>query len=731
MISDAVREQLEEQVLSRLRRLGRRVRLYLLIDGLAMVSAAVVASVLVTLLIDRTLKLDRDMRLAQLLSLLVVMLVLVWRRIVGPLRVPLRPDDLALLVERRHTRLQSRLIFAVEFAAGPGRSAARRSQALIEAVVQQATQAAAAIRFEDVLAHKRARQRAAVTLGCVTLLAAFGALAGPTMAIWFERNVLIRNLEWPQRNRLTVEGLVNGKMIAARGDDEQVVAVVESGFEAPRQVFIEYETPSGQSGRQQMPAIRQEAATREFTSTRPAPGERFTHTFERLAETMRCRVVGGDARTDRFTIEVVDRPEVREVALHVTPPAYTRTDPYDLRAGQTVAQVLKGSRVGLRITTNRPIADIHLLRQTGDQPAEAGPVTRLGDQEFTAEDQPPASATYHFRMTDVLGLSNVSERSRPVQISVRLMADTPPTVKMRIKGAGEAILPEAVLPIEVDMSDAYGLSSASLAARPVKEGVAPTTQPIEGFEAGTKTFRRSFDWVPGLHGFSTGDRIALQAEAADFDNVSGPNVGRSQAIGLRLVERAELLADLQRREQEYRLDFERWVRRQEELYGELLSLIASADKIAANERSSRIAHLSRRQRDYAGRVGTTRTQFEQVLAEMRINRLATPAVETRLGAGIVEPLDQLNRVQMPAAADRLSQIAPSMPADAVQSARQAQEHVLAGMRTVLANMLKWEGFQEAVTLLRDIENMQRQINQETEKRILDEVIGTQPAEKRK
>jgi hypothetical protein len=116
---------------------------------------------------------------------------------------------------------------------------------------------------------------------------------------------------------------------------------------------------------------------------------------------------------------------------------------------------------------------------------------------------------------------------------------------------------------------------------------------------------------------------------------------------------------------------------------------------------------------------------------MRINRLATPAVETRLGAGIVEPLDQLNRVQMPAAADRLSRVPPSMPAGAVQTARQAQEHVLASMRTVLANMLKWEGFQEAVTLLRDIENLQRQINQETEKRILDDVTGTQPAQKGK
>ena len=69
-----------------------------------------------------------------------------------------------------------------------------------------------------------------------------------------------------------------------------------------------------------------------------------------------------------------------------------------------------------------------------------------------------------------------------------------------------------------------------------------------------------------------------------------------------------------------------------------------------------------------------------------------------------------------------------MPAEAVGRDRQSQTAVLAAMKAVLANMLKWEGFQEAVTLLRDIENMQRQINQETEKRVLDQVMGTQPAQ---
>lgn len=734
MIDPVAREHFESQVKPKLDRLRRRLRFYLLLEGASVLGVALVAVVAITLLVDRAFKLDADMRIAQLVTLSAALLAIAWRFVIDPLRVRPSRSDLALLVERRHADLHSRLISAVEFTRSDieQRTVGPRSAALTEALVRQAAQAASVVRFTDVLDHRRARRRAAGAIGCVLVLTLAGLLARPTLSIWFHRNVLIRDIDWPQRNRLTVEGLKDGGMIVARGEDAPITAFVDEGYEAPRQVFIEYQSPGGQTGRQQMPAVTRERppASQSSMSAR-TPSAVFTYTFERLAETLRCRVLGGDARTDWFTVEAVDRPEVQNVALHVTPPGYTKAEPYDLRAGQTVAQALKGSRIGLRVQTNRAIADIRLLRRIGDEEEEIAPVVRINSREFTAEDVPPDSATYSFRMTDLLGLSNVSERSRPVQISVRLIADQPPTVRMRIRGAGEMIVPDAALPVETEFADTYGLSSAALTAHPQDGKAVPTTQPIEGFEPDTKTFRRSFDWVPAAHGFREGDRISLQAEAADFDRISGPNVGRSQAIGFRIVSREELLAELQRREQEYRLDFDRWVRRQEELYGEFLSLIEAADRLDEAERSRRTKQLARRQRDYAGRVGTTHTQFEQVLAEMRINRLATPSVEERLGQGIVEPLGTLFREQMPAAADHLDQMPPILPPDAVARTRRSQATILAAMKTVLANMLKWEGFQEAVTLLRDIESMQRQINEEMEKRIIEEVIGGQPGEKNK
>ena len=49
------------------------------------------------------------------------------------------------------------------------------------------------------------------------------------------------------------------------------------------------------------------------------------------------------------------------------------------------------------------------------------------------------------------------------------------------------------------------------------------------------------------------------------------------------------------------------------------------------------------------------------------------------------------------------------------------------MNRILSNLLKWEGYQEAVTLLRDVIKMQKSLEQETEARVEAQVLGTAPA----
>ncbi|HPD29558.1 MAG TPA: hypothetical protein PLL20_06155 [Phycisphaerae bacterium] len=712
-VSESARLQFRQHTLVRLDALARRIRLYLLADGLAVVSPAVLAAVLITLAVDHTFRLDTSMRWVQAISVWGVLCWLSRRYLIRPAAVILAQADLATIIERKHPELGGRLIAATEFVAHP-QGVNRGSAALIDKVIEQANGAASQLRFSDSLNHRRAVRQA--TLGLTGLVGIAGLLlAAPgTMGLWFERNVLLRSVEWPLKNRLVVEGLTEGKLVVPRGDDATISAAVVPGYEAPRQAYIHYHGAGSLRGQAQMPEVRGQPV-------------RFIHMFEHLTETVTCRIVGGDAQTDPFTIEVIDRPSITRARIGIAPPAYTRLEPYELREGQNVAEALVGSEIRLTIEASQPIASAILVRDVGGKQSTVGPAECVGEREFRASDRPTTSAAYHFELTSPSGLTNVSPRVPLTRFVVRVDPDQAPVVKMRIQGAGEMITPQAVLPTDMEFSDTYGLASVSVVFSSGKSEDKGIAEPLAGFEQGSKIFNRSVEWSVAEHGLAEGDRLSIWAEAADFDDISGPNVGKSTPAVFRIVSREELAADLNRRQHEYRQDFERHLRRQEELYSELLSVLEPATAAAdRRQHSQRLRQLARRQRDQAGQIATVARQFEQVLAEMRVNALSSATVEERLGRGVAQPLRGLSREQMPAAAEMIDRLAGGDDAEWVRKARDAQSTLRDEMNNILARMLEWEKLEEAVILLRDVLNMQRNVGQETETKLERNILGTMP-----
>ena len=213
------------------------------------------------------------------------------------------------------------------------------------------------------------------------------------------------------------------------------------------------------------------------------------------------------------------------------------------------------------------------------------------------------------------------------------------------------------------------------------------------------------------------------ARASDFDTVSGPHITQTPETTLRVVTREELLAELGRREQEYRMDFERLIDAQEQLRGKLLSVIGRsnrpemADKIAGD-----LAPLERRQRNIASSVNVIRQQFEQILMELRVNQLTTNETERRLGKKVVQPLSQLSKRDLVMAADTIRTWSRDNNAETASMIDPQQVVILSQMRAVLGNMIQWEGYQEVVNMLRDIVRLQNDLSTET-KRILEDQAG--------
>jgi hypothetical protein len=313
---------------------------------------------------------------------------------------------------------------------------------------------------------------------------------------------------------------------------------------------------------------------------------------------------------------------------------------------------------------------------------------------------------------------------------------------MKLIGVGEMITPEARLPIELEFSDAYGLATAELMyhvwhglttreSRSLKTGDTPAELheeliPLPTFKPLLTNFIAELSWPvsaavgPTFQSVKPQDRLTLSARASDFDTVSGPNHARSPDWILRVVTRDELLAELARREQEYRMDFGRLIDHQEQLRGQLLTVFGRhRDSDRPGTLSTSLAPLERRQRNIAGSVNVVRQQFEQIWAELQVNQLDDSDARERLVQGIIAPLTRLAKRDLIAAADALRRWARDGSAEAGSLVDPQQAAVLAQMREVLAFMIQWEGYNELVNMLRDIVRLQGELKEETQEALLE------------
>ncbi len=685
------RPSLDESVSARLRALAARLRGYVLLEGVAWVIGFLFVAAVIQFSLDYG---TRGLRWSMRASLSAIIVAgagwILWRHVISPLRVRIGLAETANLIERRFPDLSSLLVSAVRFSLGDVGSPEANSPTLVASVVSSVGPRVRGLDFSTVLDPRRAR-RSAFGVGGVLVVSLIAAFATPdVMRLWFARNVLLQNVEWPRRTHLSVD-LPHGELVGARGDDLTVQAYAE-GVQ-PREVEIVFTTASGQRGRETMVTVGSEGAYR------------FRYTFKNAQEDFVFHLEGGDDETPTYPARLLERPRVTWSQLRIVPPAYTRLEAFTLGDGERAAQVLPGSDVTFTIAANKPIAQAVLM--AGNK--TVAPTVADGER-YVATISPKDTQTYHFSLVDEFGL----EDKQPVRFALRVVKDEPPRVRMKLPGVGEMVTPEAVLPIELEFADTYGLASAELVFQVTRDDAREGSIPLATFRPHLTTFSTSLTWSVSSEAVTPGDRLTLFARAADFDDVSGPNSAESPPVVVRVVTRDELLAELARREQEFRMDFERLIDSQEQLRGRLLTLIGlSNSEGGSDEFSTTVATLERRQRSILGSVNVVHQQVEQVLTEHRINQLATQTVEERLGLGIAEPLGRLTTRDLPDAADTIRRWSHDPQGDAGLTVDPQQVALLSQMRAILANMLQWEGYQEAVNMLRDILRLQNELRTET------------------
>jgi len=699
-----------------LARLRRRWRLYLAIEGLFHVCIALLLAALLQMLLDRTLRLALEQRAALNVAITLFWLAVIYRALVRRLRLPLDERFLASSVDRAHPALCDLLATTVQFARGGVGAPDSNSRRLVADVVRDGCRAASRLRFLNLLDHRRAARRTTLIAGFVGLAVLAFGLAPNLMRSWFLRNWLLREIPWPQRTHIVPEGFdAAGVRRVPLGDEFTLRARIRGVV--PTAATLLWQRGGGAHGRT--------ALVRVGADVLESP-------LGPIQEDVRFRITGGDERTREYVLHAVARPRVVHTIARVTYPDYTGQEPAIFEQ-QTVLNILAGAGLELEARLNKPVQSAAFARRH----EETGlPCELLDPQRVRVRVAEPQSGTFCFRLVDRDGWEN----TRPVDFVLDVQADLPPVVRSEPRGVGEFVTPEARFDLALAVEDLYGLGAVRLLLE--KEGESPQELSLPDFVAGKRRYQKI---VPvALAGVSAapGDAVNLWATAADQDP-RGPNEAASARLSLRVLSRDDFLAELARRELEYRQEFERLVSSQRAVQDGLTRLLASvpAGQPVTAQQAQRLRALERQQRASAGRCERLADQFAQILVEMRVNQVARAEDERRLADRISTPLRELGSAEIPAAADALAVLYDNAGAGSPgqegarneprRAAVEAQASVLRAMRAILSNMLEWEGYREAVALLQEIITDQRELRGatlEALERQLEAILGPGEAE---
>jgi len=711
----AARQRLQQQ--------RARARQGIWIETVGVVALMLVAYALPTLLTDRFLRLEWIFRAILLASFVVVVFRVVRARLMQPLEITLTDEEMALAVERKSPELSQALISSLQFDTELGvETRSIESEAMKAAVVTDVRDRLQSIPFARAIDAGRVRKFA---LGIFGMLVFFGGWAGidaESLGIWASRNVFLTNTDWPRYTTLTfADG--SGEVRLPEGDSLTVRVKVDGP--EPDQLFLDYEFVGGDVGSEPMSLT----------------GEKeFSWTIDSVLDDVTLTVQGGDSLPVQLNVKIVERPRVDNLAVRVTLPKYMERDPYDVPPTEGELRLPKGAHLTLSATSQKPLASAFLL---------------FGNDKKVdlklADDKKSFSGDFFPKETGLLIIDVIDSDSlgagTPPKLLLRVGADKPPTIDMRLRGIGSSITFQARIPGQLKVTDDFGLRSVHavirgtldqprdrgpeaieipeepwIDAKPLySEGMATSALRYEA-EASIDltTWNTEPNQASESNPYRPGMLFSLRYSAKDNFGPGEPHEGFTETMTFRIVTRDKLVEELRRRQVEQRGELQQIA--DEEAAG-TLEVGETVNPGDAGDQTklvrARFKAMARRQQALGRRARFVSEAYQRILWEYENNRLIESNKVRQMEAVITVPLNVLAREAFPATArlvDKFMQTGDeSVRAEAVAGYRDIQTKLAA----ILNEMEQAENLAALLEQLRNVINLENDAIRDVKRRIKD------------
>ncbi|MFN8824266.1 MAG: hypothetical protein ACK501_04820 [Planctomycetota bacterium] len=430
--------------------------------GTALVLAAVAAAVLLFFGLDRWLLLPLPIRLLHT-AVVVAMFGYGFVRFVRyPLQKRLDDLDVAVWFERSFPDLHQRVVSAVQLHGADGEALRNQSRPMIEQMVADTAAAVQALPLERMFDPRPERR---VFAGAATGLALLlgGALLAPATAKAFLLRHLGLAAEYPRATSLFLELPPAGADLQVTQRGDEVELVLPAGADLHVGVRVEGTVPKDGVELRVAPLRDGQRGDVRSVTMSPRPGDRFRHSFRRLAGSFTFHARGGDDPDGdlQVTVRTVHPPQVANLRASITPPAYTGAPKLETSGG--AIEALIGSDVELVVAATAAVKSATLvflesgkrLPLVADAPQDDSGVRLQHRVRFPVE----ASDRYQIELLGENGLRNPNPGTYPLSA----LQDYAPVGRWLLpEDEGLSLLPTALLCLRVEGRDDFGLAAVDL-----------------------------------------------------------------------------------------------------------------------------------------------------------------------------------------------------------------------------------------------------------------------------
>jgi hypothetical protein len=250
-------------------------------------------------------------------------------------------------------------------------------------------------------------------------------------------------------------------------------------------------------------------------------------------------------RSRQFTINVLDRPFIRNMRLKLSFPSYSGLPTRYLEDNSGDVTALAGTTVTYDLTLNKDVSearlvmsDSHDLRLTVNGRYATGSLRVMRDR------------SYHIALQDAAGVANIN----PINYSIKIVPDAAPTVLIEEPGPNTELDEQMRLPLLMRVTDDFGFTKMLLHYRLVASRYEQAqsdykTAPIPLPTQQKTEMEVPFIWNLSSMNLAPEDVVNYYVEVFDNDNVNGPKSSRSQIYTVRLPSMDEVFAKADKTQQ--------------------------------------------------------------------------------------------------------------------------------------------------------------------------------------